>query len=175
VLLPKCRGYLRPAAINTLVAAALALSPGRDVKVEAALALARIGDATRATALVGELEKSYAANTLLKLYSLPTTNAAIALNKGDSSQALVYLEAAGPYELANGGVINYLYPAYVRGSRVRVQRPAMLLPWRKYRLCGGRMTSQRITRRLGGSGVFLWHATICPPIVQRDFNTDRLS
>jgi tetratricopeptide (TPR) repeat protein len=98
------------------VTAALALSPGRDVKVEAALALARIGDAARATALVGELEKSYAANTLLKLYSLPTINAAIALNKGDSSQALVYLEAAGPYELGNGGVINYLYPAYVRGQ-----------------------------------------------------------
>jgi len=98
------------------VTAALALSPGRDVKVEAALALARIGDAARATALVRELEKSYAANTLLKLYSLPTINAAIALTKGDSSQALVYLEAAGPYELGNGGVINYLYPAYVRGQ-----------------------------------------------------------
>jgi tetratricopeptide (TPR) repeat protein len=99
------------------VTAALALSPGRDVKVAAALALARIGDAPRATALVGELEKGYAENTLLKLYWLPTINAAIELNQGNSTQALVSLEAAAPYELGQAGTfINYLYPAYVRGQ-----------------------------------------------------------
>ena len=99
------------------VTAALTLSPGRDVKEVAALALARIGDTPRATALVGELEKSYASNTLLKLYWLPTINAAIELNQGNSSQALVSLEAAAPYELGGGGTyINSLYPAYVRGQ-----------------------------------------------------------
>jgi eukaryotic-like serine/threonine-protein kinase len=100
------------------VTAALALSPGRDVKAAAALALARIGDAPRATALVGELEKSYAANTLLKLYWLPTINAAIELNKGNASQALVALEGAAPYELGEAGSIihHYVYPAYVRGQ-----------------------------------------------------------
>ena len=67
------------------VTAALALSPGRDVKVVAALALARIGDAPRAKALAEELEKSYPTNTLLKLYWLPTINAAIELNKSNSS------------------------------------------------------------------------------------------
>ena len=56
-------------------------------------------------------------NTLLKLYWLPTINAAIELNKGNSSQALEYLEAAAPYELGTAGLfINYLYPAYVRGQ-----------------------------------------------------------
>jgi tetratricopeptide (TPR) repeat protein len=99
------------------VTAALALSPGREVKEAAALALARIGDTPRATALVGELEKNYATNTLLKLYWLPTLNAAIELNKRNSSQALVSLEAAAPYELGGTGTfINYLYPAYVRGQ-----------------------------------------------------------
>jgi serine/threonine protein kinase/tetratricopeptide (TPR) repeat protein len=99
------------------VTAALALSRGRDVKVGAALTLARIGDAPRATALVGELAKSYATNSLLKLYWLPTINAAIALDKGNSSQALVYLEASAPYELGTANMsINYLYPAYVRGQ-----------------------------------------------------------
>jgi hypothetical protein len=97
--------------------AALALSPGRDVKVAAALALARIGDPIRATTLVGELEKSYAANTLLKLYWLPTINAAIELNKGNSSQALVHLEAAAPYELGAPPPLQLgtLYPAYLPG------------------------------------------------------------
>jgi serine/threonine protein kinase/tetratricopeptide (TPR) repeat protein len=95
------------------VTAALALSPGRDVKVQAALALARIGDTARATTLVGELEKSYATNTLLRLYWLPTIKTAMELNKGNSTQALVYLEAAAPYELGNEGT---LYAAYVRGQ-----------------------------------------------------------
>jgi hypothetical protein len=40
-------------------------------------------------------------------------NAAIELN---SSQATVDLEAATPYELGTPGLINYLYPAYVRGQ-----------------------------------------------------------
>ncbi len=95
------------------VTAALVLSPGRDVKVQAALTLARIGDVSRAKALVEELEKGYPTNTLLKLYWLPTLNAAIELSKGNSSQALVLLETATPYELAGGLT---LYPAYVRGQ-----------------------------------------------------------
>ena len=99
------------------VAAALALSRGRHVKLLAALTLARIGDVPRAKALAEELEKSYPTNTLLKLYWLPTIHAAIELNKGDSSQPLEYLEATAPYELgAAGTFINCLYPAYVRGQ-----------------------------------------------------------
>jgi hypothetical protein len=77
-----------------------------------------VGDAPRATALVGELEKNYAANTLLKLYWLPTISAAIELDKGNSSQALVYLEAAAPYELGCPPPLQFgtLYPAYLRGQ-----------------------------------------------------------
>jgi serine/threonine protein kinase/tetratricopeptide (TPR) repeat protein len=105
-------------AAKQSITEALALSQGRDVKVVAALALARIGDTARATALVGELEKGYATNTLLKLYWLPTVNAAIELSKGNSSQALVYLEAAGPYELGGPQPMQTgtLYPAYLRGQ-----------------------------------------------------------
>jgi len=98
------------------VEAALVLSPGRDVKVVAALTLASIGDVPRAKVLVGELEKNYPLNTMLKLYWLPTINAAIQLNTGNYSQAVVDLEAAAPYELGQAGFINYLYPAYMRGQ-----------------------------------------------------------
>jgi tetratricopeptide (TPR) repeat protein len=105
------------AAAKQGATAALALSPGQEVKVAAALALARIGDTPRATALVGELEKSFASNALLNLYWLPTIKAAIELNQGRSSQALVSLETAAPYELGSAGTfINYLYPAYVHGQ-----------------------------------------------------------
>lgn len=111
-------GWGDTASAKQGITAALALSSGRDVKLFAALALARIGDASRATALVRELEKSYAANSILKLYWLPTINAAIELNKGNSAQALVYLEAAAPYELGSPPPLQTgtLYPAYLRGQ-----------------------------------------------------------
>jgi eukaryotic-like serine/threonine-protein kinase len=98
------------------VAAALALSSGRDVKVFSALALARAGDTDRAKAMVEELEKSNPLNTLLKIYVFPTLKAAIAVNGGDSAQAVTLLEAAAPYELGGSTSIGALYPAYVRGQ-----------------------------------------------------------
>jgi eukaryotic-like serine/threonine-protein kinase len=105
------------AAARQGVAAALAMSQGRDVKLVSALTLARIGDAARAKVLTEELQKSDPTNTMLKLYWLPTINAAMDLSKGNSSQAVVDLEPAAPYELGFAGTfINYVYPAYVRGQ-----------------------------------------------------------
>ena len=81
----------------------------------ASLTLARIGDASPVGALTQELEKNYPSNTLLKLYWLPTINAAIHLRTGNSSQALVNLEAAVPRELGQAGMFTGpLYPAYIR-------------------------------------------------------------
>lgn len=105
------------------VTAALALSSGRDVKVAAALALARIGEVPRARALAEELKKNYPSNILLNFYWLPTINAAIELSRNNSSQALSDLEAAVPYELGGAGTfISYLYPAYVRGQAYLLAR-----------------------------------------------------
>lgn len=95
------------------VAAALALSSGRDVKVQAALALARIGDVAQARPLVEDLQKNYPNNTLLKFYSLPSINAAIEINRGNPSRALELLVAAAPYELAGN---MQMYSAYLRGQ-----------------------------------------------------------
>src|SRR5207245_5589945 len=97
---------------------ALALAPGRDVRVLAALTLARVGAAARAKAMVQTLEKSDPLNTVLKLYWLPTLKAAIELNGGNSGQALVFLEAAAPYALGDPLPTQEgtLYPAYLRGQ-----------------------------------------------------------
>jgi len=98
-------------------AAALALSSGRDVKLVSALVFARSNDASRAKALIDELDKNYGTNTMLRLYWLPTIKAAIELNRDNSSQALVDLEAAAPYDLGTVGTfISDLYPCYVRGQ-----------------------------------------------------------
>jgi tetratricopeptide (TPR) repeat protein len=103
------------AAAKQQVGAALARAPGRDVKVLAAMTLARAGETARAKAIVEQLEKSEATNTMLKIYWLPTINAAIELNSGNSSQALIDLEAAAPYDLGGPVPISGLYPVYVRG------------------------------------------------------------
>ena len=115
-------GALREAEFgNSAVAkqkieAALTLAPGRDVKVLAALTLARAGEAARAKAIVEQLEKSDGTNTMLKLYWFPTIEASIDLNAGNASQALIALEAAAPYDLGGPAPISNLYPVYVRGQ-----------------------------------------------------------
>ena len=88
------------------------------MKVLAALTLARVGDTAGAKAMVKDLEKSDPSNTVLKIYWLPTLNAAIELNGGNSAQALVFLEAAAPYELGEPPPtqLGTLYPAYLRGQ-----------------------------------------------------------
>ncbi|PYV57523.1 MAG: hypothetical protein DMG91_06590 [Acidobacteria bacterium] len=96
------------------VMAASALARTRDVKVLSALALARAGDTARAKVIIGQLEKSNPLNTLIKSYWLPTLKAAIEVNKGNSSEALLLLEPTAPYELAAAGM-GMLYPAYLRG------------------------------------------------------------
>jgi eukaryotic-like serine/threonine-protein kinase len=106
-----------PAQAREDANAALALAPGRDVKVTAALALARIGDTPKAKAMVDELEKDYPTNTVLKLYWLPTLRAALELKSGNSAQAITYLEAVAPYELGEPPPFQEgtIYPAYLRG------------------------------------------------------------
>jgi serine/threonine protein kinase/Flp pilus assembly protein TadD len=100
------------------VAAALALAPGRDVKIFAALASARVGDAARAKPIVEELEKSNPSDTILKVYWLPSIKAAIELNANNPSQAVMALEAAAPYELGEPTQLQLgtMYPVYIRGE-----------------------------------------------------------
>jgi eukaryotic-like serine/threonine-protein kinase len=112
------------AAAKQDVTAALGLAPGRDVKVLAALALARAGDTPRAQAMMEELEKSNPTNTVLKLYWLPTLKAAIEVNGGNAARALELLEAAAPYELGEPPPTQEgtLYPAYLRGHAYLLTR-----------------------------------------------------
>jgi eukaryotic-like serine/threonine-protein kinase len=106
------------AAAKQGVGAALALAPGRDVKMFAALTLARVGETARAKAFVEELERTYPSHTVLKVYWLPAINAALELNANNPTQATVLLEAAAPYELGAPPQLQVgtLYPAYIRGQ-----------------------------------------------------------
>ncbi len=74
-------GYIAPSPRNRL--------PHPDVKLFAALTLARVGEAARARAIADELEKAQPSDTILKVYWLPVVRSAVELNAHNASQALL--------------------------------------------------------------------------------------
>jgi eukaryotic-like serine/threonine-protein kinase len=105
-----------PAAAKQGVKEALTLAPGHDIQILAGLALARIGDGSRAETLVEELAKSGPSSTVLMGYWLPVIRSAIQLRQRNPARALILLEAAAPYELGNPSPFGNLYPIYLRGQ-----------------------------------------------------------
>ena len=97
---------------------ALALAPGRDVKVEAALALARGGDVIAAKKLVDTLNQEFPLDTVMQNYWLPAVQAAIELQRHDFAKAMGILHASIPYELADPPpfTAGTMYPVYLRGE-----------------------------------------------------------
>ena len=93
--------------------AALTLSTGRDVQYLAALALALVGDTSRAQSLADSLAIRFPDGTLVQFNYLPTLRARISLTRNDPSNAIEALQAAAPYELSANG---YCYPIYIRGQ-----------------------------------------------------------
>ena len=101
------------------VRAALSLAPTRDVKVLAALLLAKSGDAASAKAITRELENKNPFNTLIKFYWLPTVKASLQLRAGNPQTAISLLQRAAPYELgetSNVSNVWNMFPTYVRGQ-----------------------------------------------------------
>ncbi len=98
---------------------ALSLAPTRNIKVQAALALARSGHANPARALLKELESSNPVNTLLRSYWAPAIKASLDIQAGEPETAVSELGIVVPYELSQGATVNaalYMYPTYIRGQ-----------------------------------------------------------
>jgi tetratricopeptide (TPR) repeat protein len=99
---------------------AVALVLTRDIQILAALAKARSRGSAGAQGMADELEKQNPLNTVINRYWLPTTRAAVEINRNDPSKARELLQAAASYELGNplpqvnGGV--FFYPIYVRAQ-----------------------------------------------------------
>jgi eukaryotic-like serine/threonine-protein kinase len=97
--------------------AALKLAPNRDVRVMAALVLARAGDTTGAEKLAAELDKTYLLDTLVQRNWLPTIRAAVALERKDPNTATELLKDASAIELGQASRLTIsLCPVYVRGE-----------------------------------------------------------
>jgi serine/threonine protein kinase/predicted Zn-dependent protease len=92
---------------------AVALSPGRDVRILAAAALASAGDLAGAQRQLDILNKNFPLDTLIQNYWVPVIRAQIALHKGHPGRALELLQSAQPYELALAQPP--MYAVYIRG------------------------------------------------------------
>ncbi len=110
-----------PAAARDYAARALALAPGRYVKLLAALALARAGDTAKSKTMLEAGRKAEPSNTVLNVYWFPVIEAALDLNQQQFAQAITALEPTRPYELGGGGA-NIIYPAYIRGQAYLAQK-----------------------------------------------------
>ena len=77
------------AAAREGVTRALALSPGRNVKVLAALAMARSGETSQSKSILEALQKSEPSNTYLKVYWFPVIEASIAMAQQTPDQAIL--------------------------------------------------------------------------------------
>ena len=97
---------------------ALKLAPNRDVRVVAALTLARAGDTAGAEKLAAELDKTYPLDTLVQRNWLPTIRAAVALERKDPNRAIELLKDASKIELGQptSSLTIFLCPVYVRGE-----------------------------------------------------------
>jgi serine/threonine protein kinase/tetratricopeptide (TPR) repeat protein len=102
------------------VASAQALASARDIKILAALALARSGDSVKAQKMADQLEKENPVNTMILNYWLPSIRASTELHRQNPSKAVEVLEVSRGYDLASPNPAtefgSFLYPAYLRGE-----------------------------------------------------------
>ena len=85
--------------------AALKLTPDRNVREMAALAMAQAGDTVAAEKLAGGLDKDFPLDTLVQRYWLPTIRAAIALQRKDPGRVVELLQVTNAIELGDSRLI----------------------------------------------------------------------
>jgi serine/threonine protein kinase/tetratricopeptide (TPR) repeat protein len=114
-------------------ASAIQQSTGRDVQYPVALALARVGDSSRARQLAADLERRFPEDTSVRFGYLPVLRAQLALNERNPSLALQVLEPAARFDLATHGVAFFgffgpMYTVFLRGEAyLAADRPAEAL------------------------------------------------
>jgi tetratricopeptide (TPR) repeat protein len=104
--------------------AAVKLDKSKNVKIIAALALARSGDASHARDLLLEIKKDSSDSALLNDYWLPTIRAAIHLGDHEENSAIKDLQALGLHEFDAPPPLQLatMYPAFLRGEAFLVRR-----------------------------------------------------
>src|SRR5580658_6633598 len=87
----------------------------RNKKIVLALALARSGRTAEAGRLADQISVERPEDTLVQHYFIPTIRAAIKLWQHDPAAAIDLLRDTAKCDLAFTGVVDSVYPAYIRG------------------------------------------------------------
>ena len=87
----------------------------RNNKIVLALALARSGQIAEAGKLADQISEERPEDTLVQHYFIPTIRAAIKLRQHDAAAAIDLLRGTAKYDLAFTGLVDSVYPAYIRG------------------------------------------------------------
>jgi serine/threonine protein kinase/tetratricopeptide (TPR) repeat protein len=101
-------------------AEALKMAPtSQHIEIEAALALALVGDIHRAETLEQDLHKRFPLDTQVNSVWLPTIDAQLAMVKKQPAAAIDRLQSVAPVELGSVSFstsVSCLYPVYLRGG-----------------------------------------------------------
>jgi DNA-binding winged helix-turn-helix (wHTH) protein len=87
----------------------------RGNRINLALALARSGQTADAGRLADQISAERPEDTLVQHYFIPTIRASIKLRQHDPAAAVDLLRGTAKYDLAFTGVVDSVYPAYIRG------------------------------------------------------------
>jgi predicted Zn-dependent protease len=97
-------------------AAAVTSAHGRRAVPPAVVALSLVGSVNEAQSLGEEITKRYPKDTIINSLMLPSGQAAVELNRGNSAKVIELLQSASPYELAGGPNAAPFLPIYIRGQ-----------------------------------------------------------
>jgi eukaryotic-like serine/threonine-protein kinase len=87
----------------------------RNDRIALALAFARSGQTSEAGRLADQISAERPEDTLVQHYFIPTIRAAIQLRQHNPAAAIDMLRGTVKYDLAFTGVVDSVYPAYIRG------------------------------------------------------------
>ena len=97
---------------------ALALVPGKYVRLVSGVALAQAGDVKPAQTLADSVNKEFPLDTMVQNYWLPVIRAELGLKSGHAGKAVELLQATQPYERGTSisDAFYPMLPVYVRGQ-----------------------------------------------------------
>jgi tetratricopeptide (TPR) repeat protein len=93
------------------------MTDDKDIRAQAALTLALLGDSTHAERQIADLAVQYPNDTVLNKAELAVARAAIELQRKKPASAIEVLEVARPFEMGSGpsAPVDF-WPLYLRGE-----------------------------------------------------------
>jgi eukaryotic-like serine/threonine-protein kinase len=110
---------------------AIALAPGRDVELLAAMVYARLGDGAATQKIIDRINRESPIDTVIQGFWLPSIRAALELAHGNAARALEVLEPSSNYDLAAPFQfqLSTMYPPLLRGQAyLKADKAAQAIP-----------------------------------------------